>query len=209
MNFFITGTDTGVGKTFVTALLIRALRKAGLDTVGMKPICCGDRGDAELLHAAADGAAELNDINPIWLRTPAAPYTASMIENRMIDLDAIREYFAKLRKAHRSLLVEGVGGWLVPIRRDYFVSDLAVEFGLPVVVVVPNRLGALNHALLTIRAIQSGGQQCAGLILNNADAASEEDIAAATNRSMLEDLAGVPILFEIEKDQRELTLGIA
>jgi dethiobiotin synthetase len=208
MNFFITGTDTGVGKTFVTALLIRALRKAGLDTVGMKPICCGDRGDAELLHAAADGAAELNDINPIWLRTPAAPYTASMIENRMIDLDAIREYFAKLRKTHRSLLVEGVGGWLVPIRRDYFVSDLAAEFGLPVVVVVPNRLGALNHALLTIRAIQSGGQQCAGLILNNTDAA-EEDIAAATNRSMLEDLAGVPILFEIEKDQRELVLGIA
>ncbi|MEI8340323.1 MAG: dethiobiotin synthase [Verrucomicrobiota bacterium] len=207
MNFFITGTDTGVGKTFVTALLIRALRKAGLDTVGMKPVCCGDRTDAELLHAAADGAAELNDINPIWFRTPAAPYTASVIENRMIDLDAIREYFAKLRKAHRSLLVEGIGGWMVPIRKDYFVSDLAAEFGLPVVVVVPNRLGTLNHALLTIRAIQSSGQECAGIIFNNVESASD-DISTATNRSMLEDLAGVPVLFEIEKNQQELVLGI-
>jgi len=208
MNFFITGTDTRVGKTFVTALLIRASRKAGFDTVGMKPVCCGDRGDAELLRAAANGAAELDDINPVWFRTPAAPYTASMIEHRMVDLDAIRERFAKLRKTHRSLLVEGIGGWLAPIRRDYFVGDLAAELGLPVLVVVPNRLGTLNHALLTIRAIQSSGQQCAGIVFNHTDAPAD-DVAAATNRSMLEDLGGVPILFEIEKDQRELVFAIA
>ena len=208
MNYFVTGTDTNVGKTFVTTLLIRALRRAGLDTVGMKPICCGDREDAELLRAAADDSVELNDINPIWFRTPAAPYTASIIENRMIDLDAIRDYYTRLRQSHRSLLVEGVGGWMVPIRKDYFVKDLAAEFGLPILLVVPNRLGAINHALLTLQSIQASGQTCAGIIFNNADA-SAQAIAAATNRSMLEDLAGVPILFAIERNQSNLELGIA
>jgi dethiobiotin synthetase len=209
MNYFITGTDTGVGKTFVTALLIRALRKAGLDSVGMKPICCGDREDAGVLHAAADGASDIDAINPVWLRTPASPYAASIVEERMIDLDAIRESFSRLRKAHRSLLVEGVGGWLVPIRRDYFVSDLAAETGLPVVVVVRNRLGALNHALLTIQSIRSKGLGCAGIILNHMDDAPPGDAAFHMNRSMLEDLAGVPVLIEVEKGQREIELGLA
>lgn len=208
MNFFITGTDTGVGKTFVSALLIRSLRKAGLDTVGMKPICCGDREDAEQLHDAAEHSVELNEINPVWLRPPAAPYTAALIENRMIDLEAIRENYTKLRNTHRSLLVEGVGGWLVPIRKDYFVRDLAAEFGLPILLVVPNRLGALNHALLTIQSIQASGQTCGGIIFNHLGTGTP-DIATVTNRSMLEDLTDVPILFEIEKDQQNLPLEIA
>ena len=207
MNLFITATDTGAGKTFVTSLLLRGLRKAGLDTVAMKPLCCGDRDDAEVLLKAAGNSLDLNDVNPVWLRTPAAPYTAAMIENRNIDLDLIRRTFARLRRTYRSLLVEGVGGWLVPIRRDYFVSDLAADLGLPVAVVVPNKLGALNHALLTVRNIQSRGLQCAGVIWNNADACG--DAASTTNKSVLEDLLDVPVLFEIEKDQRELVLGVA
>lgn len=207
MNLFITGTDTGVGKTFITSLLVRGLRKAGMDTVAMKPICCGDRDDAEILREASGNTIELNDVNPVWLRTPAAPYTAALIENRAIDLDLIRETFARLRKSHRSLIVEGVGGWLVPIRKDYFVADLAADFGLPVAVVVLNKLGALNHAMLTVRSIQSRGLKCAGIIWNNAPAG--DDIAATTNKSMLEDLLELPVLFEIEKDQRELVLGIA
>jgi dethiobiotin synthetase len=207
MNLFLTGTDTDVGKTFVASLLVRGLRKAGLDTVAMKPICCGGREDAEILHEACGHDIPLNDVNPVWLRVPAAPYTAAMIENRAVDLDLIRGTFARLRETHRSLIVEGVGGWLVPIRRDYFVADLAEEFGLPVAVVVRNKLGALNHTLLTVRNIQSRGLQCAGIILNNCD--SPADTATATNRSILEDLLEVPVLFEIEKDQRELVLGLA
>lgn len=207
MNLFLTGTDTDVGKTFVSNLLVRALRKAGLDTVAMKPICCGGREDAEILREAAAGSIALNDVNPVWLRTPAAPYTAAMIENRIVDLDLIRETFARLRTNHRSLIVEGVGGWLVPIRRDYFVADLATEFGLPVAVVVRNRLGALNHTLLTVRAIQSCGLQCAGIILNHIDSAA--GIASTTNRSILEEALEVPVLFEIEQDQRELVLSLA
>jgi dethiobiotin synthetase len=208
MNYFITGTDTGVGKTYAVSLLVRGLRHAGLDSVGMKPVCCGDRADAELLHAASGGEVDIDDINPVWFRVPASPYTASMIENRQVDLDEIRSHFSKLRKAHKSLLVEGIGGWLVPFRKNYFVSDLAAEFGLPVVVVVRNRLGALNHALLTVRAIQSAGLQCAGLILNNMDGIAD-DIVQATTRSMLEDISGVPVLFEIERGQTRIELGIA
>lgn len=203
MNLFLTGTDTNVGKTYVAALIVRALRASGRDGVGLKPICCGGREDAELLHAAADGTIPLNEINPVWLRTPAAPFTASLIENRAIDLDLIRESFRHARSAHESLIVEGVGGWLVPITRDYGVADLAAEFGLPVAIVVANRLGALNHALLTIAAIRVRGLECAGLILNHPS--PEEDIATITNRGVLEELAGVPILFDIAHGQRELS----
>lgn len=209
MNLFLTGTDTGVGKTYCASLLIRSLRKAGFDTAAMKPVCCGDRTDSELLREAAGGKQQLNEVNPVWLHTPAAPYIAAKIEKRDIDLDLIRGTFTRLRKSRRSIIVEGVGGWLVPITRDYFVADLAADLGLPVAVVVRNRLGALNHTLLTVRAIQSRGLECAGIIWNNVDAPDPADIAATTNKSVLEDLLDVPILFDIAPGQRELALGVA
>jgi dethiobiotin synthetase len=205
VNLFLTGTDTNVGKSYVASLLVRALRSEGRDCVGLKPICCGDREDATLLHAAAEGAIELNDINPVWLRTPAAPYTAALIENRAIDLALIREAFERARAKHENVIVEGAGGWLVPIARDYFVSDLAVEMGLPVAIVVANRLGALNHALLTVAAVRARGLECAGLILNHPS--EEEDIATTTNRGVLEEFAGVPVLFDIAYGQRGIKLS--
>jgi dethiobiotin synthetase len=207
MNYFITGTDTGVGKTYVSVLLIRALRRAGFDTVGLKPISCGDRADAEALRAAAEGELSLDDVNPVWFRVPAAPYTASMIEERLPDLDQIRDRFARIRSERRSIIVEGVGGWLVPILRDYSIADLAAEMALPVVVVASNRLGALNHTLLTVRAIQERGLTCAGVILNNIVAGA--DAAASTNRAILEHLLEVPLLYEIENGQTALSLAVA
>ena len=204
MNLFLTGTDTDAGKTYVATLLVRALRQAGRDCVGLKPICCGGREDAEALHAAAGGAISLNEVNPVWLRTPAAPYTAAVIENRPIDLMLIRETFGRVRSAHESLIVEGVGGWNVPITRDYFIGDLAEEFGLPIAIVVANRLGAINHALLTIEAVRKRGLPCAGLILTRVSA--DDDVATATNRSMLEELGGLPILADIAYGQPELTV---
>ena len=206
MNLFITGTDTGVGKTYATARLIRHLRAQGLDTVGFKPLCCGSREDAEILRDAADGALTLNEVNPVWLRTPAAPYTAALIENRSIDLALIRETFAALRQRHASLLVEGVGGWLVPIARDYTVADLARELGLPVAVVVKNRLGALNHAALTLAHLRGTPLECAGIIFNEgptteADEDEPEGIAKATNQSVLEDWLGVRTLYRIGANQ--------
>jgi dethiobiotin synthetase len=204
MNYFVTGTDTGVGKTFVSALLIRALRDAGNDTVGLKPICCGDRDDAEVLREAGGNELELDDVNPVWFRVPAAPYTASMVENRLPDLDQIRDRFQRIRGQRRSLIVEGVGGWLVPICRDFSIADLAAEMGLPVLVVAANRLGALNHTLLTVEAIQARGLPCAGVILNNVEGTA--DPATTTNRAVLEHLLNVPLLHEIDRGQRSLDL---
>ncbi len=202
MQFFLTGTDTNVGKTYVAAGIIRARRAAGVDCVGMKPICCGDRADAEALHAASGGAATLNVINPVWFRTPAAPYAAAMVENRAVDLDLVRENFARLLREHASVIVEGVGGWLVPITRDFWMSDLAAEFGLPVLVVVPNRLGAINHALLTVRAICANGMECAGILLNSpAPLGAVPDVATATNRAVLETLSDTRILGEFAYGQ--------
>ncbi len=201
-GYFITGTDTDVGKTHVTAMLIRALRRAGTDAVGFKPICCGERTDAELL-AAASGIS-VNDVNPVWMRPPVAPYTAAMIEGRMIDLALIRETFARLTAAH-TVIVEGAGGWLVPVERDYSMADMAAEFALPVIIVVANKLGCINHTLLTVQAIRAAGLKCAGIILNHTTA-SESDPAVVTNRAILEDLAGIPILAEIAHGQMEMEL---
>jgi dethiobiotin synthetase len=204
MNVFLTGTDTNVGKTYIAARLVKALRDAGRSCVGFKPICCGPRDDAEALHAASGGAASLNDINPVWLRAPVAPYAASMIESRMIDLALIHETFARLRSAHESIIVEGVGGWRVPITRDYFVSDLAADFGLPVVVVVANRLGAINHTLLTVESIRASGLECAGIILNQPNQiADEAKIATSTNTVVIEEVLKAPILFEVGYGQEK------
>jgi len=207
MNYFLTGTDTGVGKTYVSALLIRSLRKAGFDTVGLKPICCGDRADAQALHAAADHELPLDDVNPVWFRFPASPYTASIVENRLPDLDQIRDRFARIRSSRRSLIVEGVGGWLVPITQHYFVADLAAEMALPVIVVAANRLGVLNHTLLTVQAIKARGLTCAGVILNNIT--EQSDPPTSTNRSVLENLLEVPILHEVAWNQSALPLFVA
>ena len=195
-GLFVTGTDTGVGKTHVAAGLVRAARALGHDVVGFKPICCGDRDDAEALWQASGGEAvvELNQVNPVWFRTPAAPYTAALIENRQVDLALLRETAATLHAQHSTVVAEGAGGWAVPILRDFDFADLAAELGWPVLVVAANRLGALNHTLLTVRAIEARGLVCAGVVLNEVtDAEPGSPIATATNRGILETLLACPI----------------
>lgn len=210
MNLFLTGTDTNVGKTYVASRLIQALRESGRDAVGFKPLCCGPRDDAECLHAACGGAVDINEINPVWLRPPTAPYTASMIEGRLIDLALIHETFAKLRATHESVIVEGVGGWKAPITRDYLLSDLAADFRLPVVVVVGNRLGAINHTLLTVESILARGLECAGLIINHTEShTGEAEIATSTNRAVIEDILKLPILFEVGYGQQKIDASLA
>lgn len=199
-GFFITGTDTNVGKTHVAQMLVRSLRKAGESAVGFKPVCCGDRTDAELLAAASDIA--VNDVNPVWMRPPVAPYTAAMIEGRHIDLALIRETFARL-SASNTVIVEGAGGWLVPVEREYSMADMAVEFGLPVVVVVANKLGCINHTLLTLQGIRASGLVCAGIIMNHVSA-DDADPSVITNRAIIEDLIDVPVLAEIAFGQTEI-----
>ena len=107
----MTGTDTGAGKTYVTALIIRALRAEGVDAVGYKPICCGGREDAYTLQEASGGDVDLDHINPCYLRTAAAPYVAAMFENAELELPPLIEGFKDLAAEHEVVIVEGVGGW--------------------------------------------------------------------------------------------------
>jgi len=207
VNYFITGTDTGVGKTFFTALLTRSLRRAGFDTGALKPICCGPREDVHILRAAADGQLTPDEINPVFFDLPVAPLVAARADKREVDLDGLSAWFQRLRPQRRSWLVEGAGGWLVPITREKTVADLAAIIGLPVLVVVANRLGCLNHTLLTIESIRARGLECAGLVLNNLS--DEQTFATQTNRGILQDCTDVPVLFEIHPGQQSLEIAVA
>jgi len=191
MSLFVTGTDTGVGKTYITRLLVEILRSEGVDAVGYKPIACGDREDARILSAASGGLSE-DEVNPIHLQTPVAPYVAGLLENKSVDPGEILAAYQRLAAKHEHVIVEGVGGWEVPLSANYRVSDLAKDLGLPVLVVAANRLGALNHILLTVDAIRAKGLTCAGLILNQLD--DELDTAMITNKGVLEDLTGLPLI---------------
>ena len=200
MNYFVTGTDTGVGKTFVTSGLVRFSRSKGIDAVGMKPICTGDDSDVRQLLDACGSCEPEHLINPVWYRTPVAPYTASIIEDRLIDLDGIREAFEFLARQHSSVLVEGVGGIAVPIFAHYDFRDLARDLRLSVIIVAANRLGVLNHARLTVEAVRAAGLRCSLIALNSAH--PDSDISEQTNLSILENLVDVPIL-AVEHDQQE------
>ncbi|MDQ3545272.1 MAG: dethiobiotin synthase [Verrucomicrobiota bacterium] len=202
MSIFVTGTDTGVGKTSFTVWLLQELRARGVRCAGYKPICCGDRDDAVQLQAAGSPGLTIEEVNPVWLRTPAAPLTAARAEKRAIDLPSLREGFSRLEARVDFVAVEGVGGWMVPITPDYFSSHLAAELALPVVVVAQNRLGCLNHVLLTVRALEAAGLRCAGVVLN--DFAQESDVAMLTNAEILRSCLAVPIVSGFGSDLEPL-----
>ena len=166
----------------------------------MKPICTGDNNDVRQLLEACDACEPEHLINPVWFRTPVAPYTASIIEDRLIDLDAVREAFEQLAKKHSSVLVEGVGGIAAPIFADYDFRDLARDLRLNVIIVASNRLGVLNHSRLTFEAIRAAGLRCSVIALNSAHA--DSDISQPTNLSVLENLVDVPVV-AVERGQRD------
>jgi len=202
VSLFITGTDTGVGKTHTAARLLHLMRASGTSCAGMKPICCGDRRDAEFLLAAGSDGLTIDDVNPVWLKTPAAPIVGSLMEKVDIDIDHILAAFHSLQSRVEHVIVEGTGGWMVPIQRDYFVSDLAAVMKLPVLAVAYNRLGCLNHTVLTVQSILGYGLRCVGLVLNNAQ--ETEDIAALTNGDILRKILDVPLLCGLGENLTEL-----
>ncbi len=202
-GIFFTGTDTDAGKTYVSTLVLNALRAERIDAVGFKPICCGDRDDAVRLHAASEEAVTIDEINPIWLKTPAAPHVAAMFENCPIEREVINSAFKNVQSKSQVVIAEGVGGWQVPINgMDYTVGHMAKDIGLPVVVVVGNKLGALNHTILTVQSMRAMGVEPVGLVFNNLTDALET--ATITNKGIIEDMIGVQVLTDVIRDQEEI-----
>jgi len=198
MNFFITGTDTGVGKTHLTRLMIESLRAEGRDAAGFKPVSCGDRDDGRIL-AEVSGNLPLDEVNPLHFASPVAPYVAALLENKSIDPATLVESYRNFSEGRGTVFVEGAGGWEVPITENYLISDLAKDLGLPVILVAANRLGALNHILLTLAAIKAKGLTCAGIILNQLE--DEMDTPMITNKGILTSLTKTPILDHIIHNQ--------
>ena len=197
-GLLVTGTDTGIGKTWVSALIVEELRKKGTAAVGLKPVLSGARDDAQRLWEANGGSLDLDVVNPRWYRTPVAPLVASRIEGNPLELASMVEPIHQVRDAHDFTLVEGVGGWEVPMGEDFGFPEFAKALGFPVLVVAANWLGTLNHTLLTVKAIQAAGLECVGVVLNHLEA--ERDVAATTNRMMLDELCPVPIVGEVLTD---------
>jgi dethiobiotin synthetase len=182
---FVTGTDTEIGKTYVCCALLHAARQAGLSAAGMKPVAAGldARGyneDVEQLRTASSMALPRSLVNPFALRAAVAPHIAAREEGRPITFAPIREAFEKISQAADVVVVEGVGGFRVPLGEEGDSADLAAALGLPVILVVGLRLGCLNHALLTVEAIAARGLPLAGWIGNTLDPAMarrEENLA--------------------------------
>jgi dethiobiotin synthetase len=176
-GFFVTGTDTGVGKTLVSAALIHALRDKGWRVSGMKPVASGcietrhglRNDDADQLIQAANVSADYDLICPYRFLPAVAPHVAAKEEGIVISSEHIIKCYQQLESLCDALVVEGAGGWQVPLNDQKSFSDLAVELGLPVVIVVGGRLGCINHALLTAESILASGLSVAGWVFNQID----------------------------------------
>ncbi|MGH8258261.1 MAG: dethiobiotin synthase, partial [Steroidobacteraceae bacterium] len=190
-GLFIAGTDTGVGKTLAAVSIVRALTARGLRVAAMKPVAAGAvstsqglrNDDAEALAAASNVPAPYELINPFCLPAPVSPHIAAAEAATVIDIAHIARCFESLAARAHYAIVEGAGGWLAPIGERETVADVACALDLPVVLIVGLRLGCLNHALLSARAIAEDGLPLAGWIANHLDPGLErldENVATLT-----------------------------
>ena len=206
-GLFITGTDTEVGKTYVAALIAGALRKQGHVVGVYKPVASGCRlrrarlvsDDAETLWKAAGRPGDLSKVCPQMFRAPLAPHLAAAKEGRRVDPKELRAGARYWQARSEIVLVEGAGGLMSPLTDDEYNADLAYDLGYSLVIVVPNRLGAINQALQTLitAATFRDGLAIAGLVLNQPAASSRADLSVATNGRELAERSVAPLLAEV------------
>ena len=212
-GFFITGTDTGVGKTIIATALIMVISRLGFTTGGMKPVesgCTKTRGkgqgargnseknilmphDGMFIKTMAHMEENIGHITPCRFKSPLAPLPASEIEGITVDFEKIRKAFADLSKKYDVVIVEGIGGLLVPITRDYSVIDMAKDFNLPLIVVSRPSLGTINHTMLTVNYAIKEGLRVAGIIINYSQP-PENTLAEATNPEIIKRISPVPVI---------------
>ncbi|MEO5803057.1 MAG: dethiobiotin synthase [Verrucomicrobiota bacterium] len=182
---FITGTDTGVGKTFLTALLLRHLRQKKIHALAMKPFCTGSREDVYLLQKLQPGELSDSTMNPFYFRRPVAPFVAAQMQGKKIYLNEVLKKIFKLKDRCDVLLVEGAGGLMVPLGSGFLTRDLIAKLDCQILIVARNSLGTLNHTLLSAEALlMSGCKQFAVVLMN----LSSGDTSAGSNKKTLETL---------------------
>ncbi|GAA0222484.1 dethiobiotin synthase [Marinomonas primoryensis] len=209
-RFFVTGIDTDVGKTYVTVGLLEAAKRAGLKSFGLKPIAAGaDRvegslrnDDALRIQKASSVSLPYEQVNPVVLEEPIAPHIAAMREGRLVTASRLEGFIkGALLTPHELVLVEGAGGWRVPLNDREWLSDVAKLLGFPVILVVNMKLGCLNHAILTAEAITRDGLTLAGWIANNST--SERMPCYEENLASLASMLPAPLLGALSWSQEE------
>lgn len=178
----ITGTDTGVGKTVVTALLARHLHAQGISVAALKPICSGGRDDARALYRALDGRLKLNDINPWHFRAPVAPLLAARKERQRVELREVVTHIHTLCRHFQCVLIEGAGGLLSPLGEGFSTRELIATLGAEVIAVASNRLGVVNQVRLTLEALPPIVSARARVVLTSP---RRPDVASRANPKLL------------------------
>jgi dethiobiotin synthetase len=191
-GIFITATDTEAGKTYISCRLAESLKSAGIYAGVFKPVSTGDRNDAAALIKAAGIKEKPETVTPVFFKNPMSPYGAGLTEKKNFSLKKALEGLQYFLNKYDFTVVEGVGGLLVPLKKDFFVSDLIKAFGLPVIVAARFGLGTINHTLLTVEQLKRDGQKISGIILSGRK--DPRDISAKSNALLIKKLSKLPVM---------------
>jgi dethiobiotin synthetase len=184
---FITGTDTGVGKTLLAGLLLHHLRSEGHHALAMKPFCSGGTADVDFLVARQNGELAAEEVNPFYFEEPVAPLVSSRKRRKKIELDEVLRSIKQIAARCKILIIEGSGGLMVPLGEDYTVASLIKRLKCEVVVAARNRLGVINHTLLTVGALRQLGCRRLKVVLMGEE---KKDYSARSNTLVLSELMG-------------------
>ncbi len=193
-TYFITGTDTGVGKTVLTALLVQFLSARGITVAALKPICSGNRDDAVSLYDALNGALKLDEINPWHFRAAIAPALAAKLEKKSVTRAQVLAHIRALQKNFAVTLVEGAGGLLSPLGENFNSRDLIAALSATPIIVAQNKLGAVNHILLTLEALPKNLRAKAKVVLMSPP---KPDAATKSNVKLLEQFLAPEKIFAL------------
>ncbi|NQV04272.1 MAG: dethiobiotin synthase [Candidatus Omnitrophica bacterium] len=207
-GFFVTGTDTGVGKTEIAAYLAKRFSRKGLRVSVMKPVATGFKTvckDAQILRKFSRSNAPIDCINPVSFRAPLAPLVASALENKKFDTGIIWRRFKRLKKNSDMIIVEGIGGVMVPLykkgKKVFYVLDMILKMRLPVIIVSRPDLGTINHTLMTIKALETSSVKIKGIIFNQTSRV-KKDTSVKTNPEVIERLSGIKVLGSMHYNRR-------
>ena len=189
---FITATDTGIGKTFITAGLAKAVQDKGLSVGVCKPISSGGIEDALYYIKMVGLKDEISTINPVRLKHPLTPYATE--EGRKIAIKRIKGGVRDIIRSRDVIFIEGIGGAMAPIKKDYYVADMIRDFKLPALIVARAGLGTINHTLMTVESLKKRKVRIAGIIMNGF---SGKELSEKTNAKIIEELSGVPVVGKI------------